>query len=443
MQLPRRIRLQLPDDSGSRDDAAPRSADPAVHPPNAATHYSADTGRQLQLLAGATAVVLIVAFLIMYWVKAHAERTLARDTRAAAAAAPLVEVVTVGHVAPGRPLTLPGETAAWFESSIYARVSGYVAAWSADIGDHVAMGQVLATIETPELDADYLAAKAKLNAAQAQVKVKRAEAEFATSTYARWRDSPKGVVSDQEREDKKAGQASSAAELDAALAQVNLAQADVERLAAFERFKSVTAPYAGTITERHIDIGNLVSAGSSAASMPLYHMAQDHPLRVFVNVPQSAAVDLMKVGVPVQISTNDAAAAKVAGRITRTSAAIDPQARTFRVEIDIADPGSALVPGMYVDVSFLLDNSRMLQVPAAALVFHSGQPQVAAVDGNDTVHFRNVTIGRDEGNVIELQAGVASGEHLVLNLSNQIVDGQKVRVSHDGAPRTISAARSP
>ncbi len=116
---------------------------------------------------------------------------------------------------------------------------------------------MLATIDTPELDADFTAAKAKLSAAQAQVKVKEAEAEFAASTYARWRDSPKGVVSEQEREDKKAGQATSAAALDAAHAQVSLAQADVERLAAFEQFKRVTAPYAGTITERRIDIGNL------------------------------------------------------------------------------------------------------------------------------------------------------------------------------------------
>jgi len=298
----------------------------------------------------------------------------------------------------------------------------------------------LATIETPELDADYLAAKAKLTAAQAQVKVKQAEAEFATSTYARWRDSPKGVVSEQEREDKKAGQASSAAELDSARAQVNLAQANVERLAAFEQFKRVTAPYAGTITQRRIDIGNLVTAGSSTSSTPLYRMAQDDPLRVFVEVPQSATADLMKVGVPVQISANDSAP-KVAGKITRTSAAIDPQARTFRVEIDIPNPGNALVPGMYVEVGFLLDNSRTVQVPAAALVFHSGQSQVAAVDANDIVHFRNVTIARDDGNTIELQSGVASGEQLILNLSNQIVDGQKVRVSEDGAPRTMAAVR--
>jgi RND family efflux transporter MFP subunit len=432
--------LPLPDHSQA-GDAAPDAAAKGAPSSSTATDYSADTGATLKRFAGATAAVLLVGFLIMHVVKCNAERSLARDTNAFAAAAPLVEVMTVRKAAAGRPLTLPGETAAWYESVIYARVSGYVGTWSADIGDHVAMGQVLATIETPELDADYLAAKAKLNAAQAQVKVKQAEAEFAASTYARWRDSPKGVVSEQEREDKKAGQASSAAELDAARAQVSLAQADVERLAAFEQFKRVTAPYAGTITERRIDIGNLVTAGSSTASTPLYRMAQDDPLRVFVAVPQSAAPDLMKVGVPVQIQANNAAQ-KVAGTITRTSAAIDPQARTFRVEIDIANAGNTLVPGMYVEVGFLLDNSRMLEVPAAALVFRSGQPQVATVDGNDTVHLRNVAIGRDDGNTVELQAGVASGEQLVLNLSNQILDGQKVRISEAGAPRTITATRT-
>jgi RND family efflux transporter MFP subunit len=440
--------LPLPDPTDPDDATAPGAAATPADVgsgarPEAAMHFSAGTGRRLQLIASAVAAILLVAFLIMHLAKSHAERALARDAIAAASAAPLVQVVSVGKAAAGRPLTLPGETAAWYESSIYARVSGYVATWSADIGDHVETGQVLATIETPELDADFLAAKAKLNAAESQVKVRQAEAEFAASTYARWRDSPKGVVSEQEREDKKAGQASSAAQLEASRAQVNLARADVERLAAFEQFKRVTAPYAGTITERRIDIGNLVNAGSSAASTPLYRMAQDLPLRVFVNVPQSAAGDLMKVGIPVEISTNDPATHKVAGTITRTSAAIDPQARTFRVEIDIANPGHTLVPGMYVEVGFLLDSSRMLQVPAAALVFHSGQPQVAVVDRSGAVHLRNVTIGRDDGIVIELQSGVASGEHLVLNLSNQIVDGQKVRMTEARAVGAAAAARVP
>jgi multidrug efflux pump subunit AcrA (membrane-fusion protein) len=216
----------------------PQDADvPSAAPTaSAATNYSAGTGRRLKLVALGAALVLFVAFLSMHLAKSHAERGLARDTVASASAAPLVEVVSIGSATAGGTLTLPAETAAWYESLIFARVSGYVGAWSADIGDRVQQGQVLASIETPELDADYLAAKAKLTAAEAQVKVRHAQAEFAASTYARWRDSPKGVVSDQEREDKKAGEATSTAELAAARAQVNLARADVERLAAFEQF---------------------------------------------------------------------------------------------------------------------------------------------------------------------------------------------------------------
>ncbi len=144
--------------------------------------------------------------------------------------------------------------------------SGYVAKWYVDIGDHVKSGQLLALIDTPELDAELAAARAKLQVAQAQVKVKQADAAFARSTYERWRDSPKGVVSEQEREDKKAGDASAAAQLEAARAQVQLDQADVDRLSAFEQFKRVTAPYDGTIIERRIDIGNLVTAGSSSST---------------------------------------------------------------------------------------------------------------------------------------------------------------------------------
>ena len=250
---------------------------------------STDTGRALQRAAAAVAVILLLAFLIVHFTKSHAERALAHDTQAAAAAPPTVDVVVVHSTAGSGTLSLPGETAAWYESTIYARVSGYVAKWYVDIGDHVKAGQVLAAIDTPELDAELAAAQAKLQVAQAQVKVKQADAAFATSTYARWRDSPKGVVSEQEREDKKAGDASAAAQLEAARAQVSLDQADVDRLSAFEQFKRVTAPYAGTIIERRVDIGNLVTAGSSASTTSLYRMAQDDPIRVFVDVPQSAA----------------------------------------------------------------------------------------------------------------------------------------------------------
>ncbi|MFI4869005.1 MAG: efflux RND transporter periplasmic adaptor subunit [Steroidobacterales bacterium] len=403
---------------------------------------SIDTGRALQRAAAAVAIILLLAFLIVHFTKSHTEHALARETRAAATAAPTVDVVVVHNTAAAGTLTLPGETAAWYESIIYARVSGYVAKWYVDIGDHVKAGQLLATIDTPELDAELAAAQAKLQVARAQVKVKLADAAFANSTYARWRDSPKGVVSEQEREDKKAGDATAAAELEAARAQVNLDQADVDRLSAFEQFKRVTAPYAGTIIERRVDIGNLVTAGSAASTTSLYRMAQDDPLRVFVDVPQSAAADLMKVGVPAQISSNDLTGQTISGTITRTSNAINPQARTFRVEVDIPNSDRRLVPGMYVQVGFQLQNSGMSQVPAAALIFKAGGPKVAVVNSDGTVRFRDVTIGRDDGDRVELSSGVSNDERLVLNISNQIVDGQKVRVNDDERPVSGVAMRA-
>jgi RND family efflux transporter MFP subunit len=398
------------------------------------------TGRTLRRAAFAVAAVLLLAFVIVHFAKAHSERGLSDLARMSATAKPAVDVVVVHAAAGAGSLTLPGETAAWFESTIYARVSGYVAKWYVDIGDQVKSGQLLALIDTPELDAELLAARAKLQVSQAQVKVKQADAAFASSTYARWRDSPKGVVSEQEREDKKAGDSAALAQLEAARAQVNLDQADVDRLTAFEQFKRVTAPYAGTIVERRIDIGNLVTAGSSNSTTSLYRMAQDDPIRVFVDVPQSAAADLMRVGVPATISINEQSAQSIVGHISRTSDAIDPKARTFRAELDIPNPDRRLVPGLYVQVAFQLRNSGMSQVPAAALLFSAGGPKVAVVAGDGSVRFQPVTIGRDDGDKVELSSGVTDGDRLVLNISNQIGEGEKVRVSTD-APAGSSVAR--
>jgi RND family efflux transporter MFP subunit len=403
---------------------------------------SNDSGRTLQRAAAGVALTLLLAFLIVHFIKLHTERGLVRDTEASGRAPPTVDVVVVHNRAAAGSLTLPGETAAWYQSSIYARVSGYVSKWYVDIGDQVTAGQLLATIDTPELDAELAAARAKLQVAQAQVKVRQADAAFATSTYERWRDSPTGVVSDQEREDKKAGDAGAAAQLEAARAQVSLDQADVDRLAAFEQFKRVTAPYAGTIIERRVDIGNLVAAGSSASTTSLYRMAQDDPIRVFVEVPQSAAAELMKVGVPARISTNDASGQTISGAITRTSDAVNPQARTFRVEVDIPNADRRLVPGLYVQVAFQLQNGTTSQVPAAALVFQAGGPKVAVVDADGTVRYRNVTIARDDGDRVELGSGVSDGDRLVLNISNQIVDGEKVQVSNDEHPAPIAMLRA-
>jgi membrane fusion protein, multidrug efflux system len=394
-----------------------------------------EMGRRLRRVVIGTAVVLSVGFLIMYADRTRADRLLARE--AEATAVPLVDVAVVnGKVIEGS-LTLPGGTAAWYESTIYARVSGYVAHWSVDIGDHVSAGQLMASIDTPELDAELSAAKAKLRVALAQVKVKAADAQFARSTHARWRDSPRGVVSEQERESKKALDASAVAQLEAAQAEVSLDRADVERLSALQQFKRVVAPYAGTVTQRRIDIGDLVAADSPANTTPLYRMVQDDPMRVFVDVPQSVANELMQAGVPAQVIPSDSSADTIAGTITRTSNAIDPKARTFRAELDIPNSQHRLVTGQYVQVAFALQNRDFRQVPAAALVFRTGDPEVAQVASDGSVHFHPVTIARDDGDTVELSAGVSKGDRLVLNINSAITEGQKVRVN--GADRAQDA----
>jgi len=405
---------------------------------------SSDTGGALQRAAGAVAVILLLAFLAMHLTKLHSARSLARATQTAVAAAPAVDVVVVHSGGAAASLSLPGETAAWYESTIYARVDGYVSKWYVDIGDHVKSGQVLALIDTPDLDAQLAAAKAKLQVAQAQVNVKQADAVFAHSTYERWRDSPKGVVSEQEREDKKAGDAAAEAQLAAARAQVELDQADVDRLRAFEQFKRVTAPYAGTIIERRIDIGNLVTAGSSASTTLLYRMVQDDPIRVFVDVPQTAAADLMRSGARAQIFADTLAGGPpISGTISRTADAIDPKARTFRAELDIPNADGRLVSGLYVRVAFQLENNGMSRVPEATLVFSPTGPTVAVVSADNTVRFRAVTIGRDDGEQVELSTGVSDGDRLVLNISNQIAEGDKVQVvAQDGAPAPSVAMRA-
>jgi RND family efflux transporter MFP subunit len=339
-------------------------------------------------------------------------------------------------------LALPGETAAWHASTIYARVDGYVAQWFVDIGDHVKSGQVLALIETPELDAQLAAARAQLQAAQAQVLVRQAEVQLGLTTYERWRDSPKGVVSEQEREEKKADYDSALARLKSAEADVALDAAQVNQYEALAAFKKVTAPYDGVITTRDIDIGNLVTAGSSSTTTPLYVMTQNDPIRIFVDAPQSAADDLLNNGAPVEVRTAGGEARQYTGKVTRTSAAINPQARTLRVEVDIPNPKAEFVPGMYVKVGFGLPPRGLVQVPAAALLFRASGPEVAKVDAGGHISFRPVVIGRDDGSLVELSSGIAAGERLALNVSSQIGEGQLVHArSADSQPTTAGLPR--
>jgi len=405
------------------------------------TRFDPDTGPRLKKAAIILVGVLLAAFIVVRVVRFFDERAVAQASEAASHAAPPVDVVRARPVAASQALTLPGQTAAWYESTIYARVNGYVAKWLVDIGDHVKKGQLLATIETPELDAELAAARGALKASQAQVTAREAEAEFAKTTNERWRDAPKGVVSEQERESKKADYNSASARLYAAESQVAADKSRVDQYAALTEFKQVRAPFDGTITERKIDVGNLVTAGSASTTTPLYRMTQNDPLRVFVDVPQSAAEELMKQGTPAQVRSIGEASSVFSGKIARSAEAINPQARTMRVEVDLPNPNNALVPGMYVTVAFDLPAKGQVEVPAAALVFRAKGPQVARVDPSGKVQFVDVTIARDDGSMVELGPGVNPGDRLVLNISSQIAPGEKVAVNEEAASKPLTSRR--
>jgi RND family efflux transporter MFP subunit len=413
---------EFPDDIAREEHAA------------VSTEFDSDTGRRLKRGVVLAAVILLIGFVAVRTIRYFHERGIARAGEIAYGAPPPVDVVVARPVAVGQDLVLPGQTAAWFESTIYARVNGYVSKWLVDIGDHVAKGQVLAVIETPELDAELSAARAQLNASEAQVAARKAEAEFAKTTNERWRDSPKGVVSEQERDAKKSDYQSAEARLYAANAQVALDQARVEQYSSLAEFKQVKAPFDGTITERKIDIGNLVTAGSTSATTSLYRMSQTDPLRVFVDVPQNVAEEMMQPGMPAEIRAAGSAAGRFAGKITRSAQAINAQARTMRVEVDVPNADHALVPGMYVSVAFQLKPKGSVEIPAAALIFRPGATQVARVGADGKVGFVNVTIARDNGSLVELASGVNAGDRLILNISSQISEGETVAANSEPKP---------
>jgi len=397
------------------------------------TSFGIGTGRRTKSGVMIAAAFLALCFLLVVVMRFFHARAVAQAGENAYSRPPSVDVVIAATATAGQDLVLPGQTAAWNQTTIYARVNGYVSKWLVDIGDHVKKGQLLAIIETPELDAQLQAARAQLQASEAQVEARKAEAEFGKTTNERWRDSPKGVVSEQEREEKKADYHSAEARLYAAGAQVSLDKSKVDQYSAMTEFKQVKAPFDGTITERNIDIGNLVSAGSGPATTPLYRMAQTDPLRIFVDVPQSAAGDLMNAGVPAEIRAPGALGGTFSGKTARSAESINAQARTMRVEVDMPNAKHALVPGMYVNVAFSLPALGLVEVPAAALIFRAAGAQVARVDAGGKIQFASVAIARDDGSLVELASGVQPGDKLVLNISSQIAAGQTVLVNEPPA----------
>ena len=380
--------------------------------------------RRIGIIAAVVAVAIAVTGIVIREVKAH---EVAKWTYAQAI--PTVAIVMPQAEAHGTQLVLPGNIAAWYEAPIYARVSGYVKRWNFDYGAHVKKGQVLAVIDTPDLDAQFAAANATLNAARARVNVFKADMQFAQSTYARWRDSPQGVVSEQERESKKAAYASAVAQYDAAIADVKSDEGAVDRLRALEQFKDITAPFDGVVTARNTDIGDLITAGSASSAPQLFRMADVHKMRVFVQVPQAMSGSIQP-GMTADLDLPQYPDRTFEAVVATTAQAINPAARTLLVELHAANPGGVLQPGTYAEVHFNLPpNTHVLTIPTTALVFRESDLQVAVVGPGRRVELKQITLGRNLGNDVRVLGGLSPSDRVINNPPDSLINGEVVTMA--------------
>ena len=362
--------------------------------------------RRLKFAAVAVLVLLLVG---------AARTVLSRAANAKALAAGVAEhsAIYVKTTLPkaagsGRTVALPGTLQGAVQAPIAARAAGYVKRWTKDIGSRVDKGDVLAEIEAPELDQQV----SQADAARAQTASAVALAE---STVARWEAlRKKDVVSQQDLDERRAG-------LTQARANLAAADANLQRLRQLEDFKRVTAPFAGIITKRNIDVGDLIDT----TGKPLFLLSQTDPLRVYVSVPQAYA-SLVKTGQPVVVTQVELRDQQFKGQVTRTAGAIDTATRTMQIEVSLANKDGLLLPGAYVQVALPLAASATLTVPSNALLFRGEGTRVAVVDAKGKVALRAVSLGRNNGTTVEVSGGLQATDRLVLNPPDSLVDGDVV-----------------
>jgi RND family efflux transporter MFP subunit len=346
-------------------------------------------------------------------------RLIARDhvaQQTAALSKPTVAVITPMRASAQQQLMLPGDIQAYQRAAIYARTSGYLKAWYADIGTHVQSGQLLAEIEAPEVDA-------QLDQARSDAAMASANYQIAKVTADRWADLlKKNAVSQQSAEENISIMKAKQATLAAALA-------NVKRLEQLQSYEKVYAPFDGVITVRNVDVGALIDAGNGGAPAALFELSQTDRLRVFVNVPQDDA-PYVAAGTKAQLSLPQYPGRTFAGTVTRTAGAIDPRSRTLRVEVDMDNPDGTLLPGAFAQVSLTLANAHPgLALPANVLLFRPHGVQVAVVDAHGVVSLRTVTLRRDFGTRVEIRSGLEGNEQVVVNPSDAISAGQAVRIN--------------
>jgi RND family efflux transporter MFP subunit len=374
----------------------------------------------------------IVAVVVLVLLAAGAARTVVSrmlnartlEEVSAQSAIQYVKVTKVQAAGSAQTLNLPGTLQGFVQAPVAARAGGYLRRWTKDIGSRVQQGELLAEIETPELDQQLSQAIAARNQTAASL-------ELAKTTMDRWEQLRKrDAVSQQELEERRSAFTQ---------AKANLAGADanVERLRQLESFKRVLAPFSGVITKRNVDIGDLIDSNK-----PLFLLSQTDPLRVYVNVPQSYA-HLVKAGQTANVTQTELRGRTFKGQVARTASSIDAATRTMQVEITLPNKDGALLPGAFVNVELDAAPSGTPTIPSNALLFRSQGVLVAKVDTGGTVHLQPVRVGRNYGDSVEVLDGLKGSESLVLNPSDSIAEGDKVQVVADAKPAapTARAAR--
>src|SRR4051812_45337933 len=370
--------------------------------------------RKALMIVGLVLLALILAGGITLLSRASHERALAKETEASTI--PTLAVVHPAAEQPDEELVLPGSLLAYEESPIYARTSGYLVKWYKDIGSRVQQGELLATIDSPEIDQELNQTRAARQQIIAQLELARTSAE-------RWENLRKSdSVSAQEADQQTSGYKQ---------AQANLAAADanVRRLEEMESFKRVYAPFSGVLTKRNVDPGALITAGSGTAGRELFDIARVDPLRVYTSVPQAYA-QFIKIGAATTLTLQEFPGQKFSAKVARTAESIDPNTRTLLTEVDVPNREGRLLPGSFGEVHFAVgSNVDKVTVPVNAMLFRSEGPRLAVVGPDKKVELRAINIGKDYGTTLEILGGISTQDQIVINPSDSLENGQEVNLA--------------
>jgi RND family efflux transporter MFP subunit len=368
---------------------------------------------------GMAIVALVVMLLVVFGIAARSssQHTLEKET--AVAAVPTVRVIYPAPSTMSSEISLPGNTQAFTDTPIYSRTSGYLKSWYFDIGAHVKKGQLMAQIETPEVDQQLQVAQADLKSAQANL-------NLANVTAARYTNLLKtNSVSKQETDVAVSDAAAKQAAVDAAMAAVR-------RLEQLQSFEKVYAPFDGIVTARNTDIGSLIQAGENTSPKELFHLAAIGKIRVYVSVPEAYSTAI-KDGGKASLSLDEYPGRMFEGTIARNSSAIDQATRTLNVEVDIDNPKGELLPGAYVFVHFKVpEHATSLEIPSNTLLFRAEGLRVGVVrDGR--VQLVPIKIGKDAGATVEITSGLTTSDAVILDPSDSLASGQEVHIVQDGS----------